>query len=656
MNPSDPPAHGPIRSDRPALSEQAQVDFFDGVWRAAEAATRATAPVTRDFAIAGGVLRLRGAGAASGVMMRALAHLALEAPARPDAEIIVFDTAGSGCSPPRAPCARDCFTDRGDIWGMASARIRSAFHLGEFSLNVFDHARQRGVFWVKDFAAVPYWSAAAPMRTLLHWWLSARGLQLMHGAAVGTDDGAVLIVGPGGAGKSTSAIASLAAGLRFAGDDYVALGLGEQPAAYSLYGTAKLVAEQVERFRARFGHAIEASGHDKDVLWLWPEFATSLARELPLRAIVTPSFGDGVHTRFEPIDPLRVENAAAFTTISQLPHAGEHTVSFVRRLAAALPCFEMRLGRDPSQVPAAIASLLRSDACRPGREARADVPAATDAGNRADARADTHEAPALAVVIPTYNGNAFLAQAIANAAAQARATCRAAFAHERFEIVVVDDGSSEDPGPIVAASDAPVRLVRQRNAGPAAARNAGVRACRAELIAFLDVDDSWTTGALALIAGTLLAQPACDVAKGHAQLLELDREHGTYHEVGNPGESFPFSISGTLFRRAAFERAGGFDESLRFEEDGEWFVRARDRGVRTVTVSAVTLQVRRHGANMTYGRSLVERNGLRLLKVTLDRRRAQQAAPSPPSPSPSPSPMPMPSPMPIPPPPHDPTR
>ena len=78
------------------------------------------------------------------------------------------------------------------------------------------------------------------MRTLFHWLMELYGRQLIHAAAVGTDIGGALIVGKGGVGKSTTSLASLAAGLRFVGDDYVIVGFDPHPTAWSLYCTAKV--------------------------------------------------------------------------------------------------------------------------------------------------------------------------------------------------------------------------------------------------------------------------------------------------------------------------------------------------------------------------------------------------------------------------------
>ena len=75
----------------------------------------------------------------------------------------------------------------------------------------------------------------------------------------------------------------------------------------------------------------------------------------------------------------------------------------------------------------------------------------------------------------------------------------------------------------------------------------------------------------------------------------------------------------------AFERVGLFDPNLKFGEDADWFTRAKEAALQIERLEQVTLIVRRHAANMTRGKSLVELNALRVLKLAIDRRRALTA-------------------------------
>ena len=121
----------------------------------------------------------------------------------------------------------------------------------------------------------------------------------------------------------------------------------------------------------------------------------------------------------------------------------------------------------------------------------------------------------------------------------------------------------------------------------------------------------------------LRRDPQADVAQGWPQLARLDGSGAGEGEFeGNPLEGFPHYITGSVFRRSVFERVGLFDPELRFGEDTDWFNRAREHGARLLRLDCVSVIVRRHGGNMTYGKNLVQLNVLRVAKKVLDRRRA----------------------------------
>ncbi len=115
----------------------------------------------------------------------------------------------------------------------------------------------------------------------------------------------------------------------------------------------------------------------------------------------------------------------------------------------------------------------------------------------------------VAVVIACFNDGATIGEAVASAVAERPA-----------EVVVVDDGS-DDPKTLVALEGLPegVRLVRQRNAGPAAARSAGVAASSAPFVLALDADDTLCPGALDALAGALARDPDAALAWGDAWLV-----------------------------------------------------------------------------------------------------------------------------------------
>lgn len=105
--------------------------------------------------------------------------------------------------------------------------------------------------------------------------------------------------------------------------------------------------------------------------------------------------------------------------------------------------------------------------------------------------------PLVSAVVPVHNGERFLAAALDSVLFQD---------YEPLEVIVVDDGSTDRSAEV--ASSRPVRLLRQENAGMAAARNAGIAHASGELVAFIDADDEWLPEAVARQAAVLAKEPS----------------------------------------------------------------------------------------------------------------------------------------------------
>lgn len=194
--------------------------------------------------------------------------------------------------------------------------------------------------------------------------------------------------------------------------------------------------------------------------------------------------------------------------------------------------------------------------------------------------------PRVSVIVPVFNAAAYLGEALASIAAQDYAP---------LEILVVDDGSSDHPERVVARVGLRARFLTQANAGPAAARNHGLRESTGSLIAFLDADDRWTDGALAALVRNAVDLPAVEMIHGHLQNFRVVGESSTL--LGKPRLSF--NVGSALFRREVFDRIGPFDENLRTSEDVDLFVRFKEAGFRRLVIPEVTLLYRRgHGGLM----------------------------------------------------------
>jgi hypothetical protein len=587
-----------------AKTEAEQVGFFDGVYERFGHALENVGEIHQDYRIAGTTVRLSFAGPRLvPSFTRALEHLRIDPVEAPQATFCLWDSQSTRVTMLPPPCDREGFSDRGDLWGFNSRRIKTAFHYHDYSVNLFDHQRRTGIYWVQNADLLPYWVLASPLRTLFHWWMEPNGGQLVHAAAVAVGGRALLVVGKGGLGKSSTALTCLERGLDFLGDDYVIVRSRPAPAVYGLYATAKLNREDIDRFRELrpFLSKPEVPPDEKAVLFLDPHFRERMRLEAPLAAIAVPRVVDREETVLVPEADSVIQQAASFTTMSQLPYAGNHTHQLFASLCAALPGYRIELGRDRERLVAAVTEFLSETPRRPRVRAASAAPP---------------EAPLVSVVLPVYNGERFVAEAVGSIRAQG---------YPSLEIIIIDDGSTDGTEAAVRRLPGEVHYFKQENLGPAAARNRGIRDAAGDFVAFLDVDDLWPPHALNLLMDGLLRHPELDLVQGYSQVMEFDPASGTYEYRGNPKESFPYSISTAVYRKRVFDRVGLFDKTLLYGEDSDWFNRANELQVPMKRVEAVTLHVRRHGKNMTHEKTLVELNMLKVLKKSLDRRRAEAA-------------------------------
>lgn len=217
-----------------------------------------------------------------------------------------------------------------------------------------------GYYCVKNAAALPYYETAAPLRALLQAWLNTRGRLLVHGAAVGTESGGLLLAGDAGAGKSSTALSCLGSGLRYLADDWTVLSCEGPPTLHSLYNTAKLRPENLARFpdMRRHIHNHDKLDEEKATLFLAEHFPRLLLRTCPARAIVLPRVAGAAETTWTRAPGLEGWKALAECTLRQIPGAGEATLRLIGKFCARLPAYRLHLADDRPGIPAALERLL----------------------------------------------------------------------------------------------------------------------------------------------------------------------------------------------------------------------------------------------------------------------------------------------------------
>jgi glycosyltransferase involved in cell wall biosynthesis len=191
--------------------------------------------------------------------------------------------------------------------------------------------------------------------------------------------------------------------------------------------------------------------------------------------------------------------------------------------------------------------------------------------------------PEVSVIIPTYNNARLFPETLDGALRQS---------FKNFEVIVVDDGSTDDTGEIVKNNFPQVQYVYQPNRGPAAARNKGVRSARGGYIAFCDHDDIWNEQHLEGLLRCFSSQPRTALAFDNAQYFGEAENHPWLHLkhdaagmlVKGPVSPavllwrYPVAtMSVVMIKKTLFEELGGLDERILGLDDLHFYLRVAAR-------------------------------------------------------------------------------
>jgi len=247
---------------------------------------------------------------------------------------------------------------RGQPQAYHGGRFHTAVHAD--TLSMLDASAGEACYFVGDRGALGATEMGSPLLRILHWWMQRCGLQLVHGGAVGSKDGGVILAGRGGAGKSTSCLLSLGAGLDYVGDDYCLVGTDPDPVVHSLYCSGKVAASDLDRFPFLAPALVNRDrlAVEKAVFMPREVFPDRVSLGFPVRAVLVPRV---VATRATCVTPISAADgllALAPSTIFQLPGAGASALRTLGRLTSRVPSFRLDVGSDLAGVPRAIHNLL----------------------------------------------------------------------------------------------------------------------------------------------------------------------------------------------------------------------------------------------------------------------------------------------------------
>lgn len=231
------------------------------------------------------------------------------------------------------------------------------------------------------------------------------------------------------------------------------------------------------------------------------------------------------------------------------------------------------------------------------------------------------EAELVSVIIKVFNGEKYIAESIVSVFEQT---------HSRLELIVVDDGSTDNTAREVNRFGDGLRYVYQKNMGIGHAMNTGIGLTSGRLIAFQDADDIWMPGKLEQQLSVFASDPEVDLVFGHvAQFISPDLATDEKQKRYLDAEAKPGYLSQTMLaRRAAFDRVGLFDTGYQCGEFVDWYMRAQEAGLRIKMLEDVVLKRRIHSTNQGIVKKDARSDYARLLRTALDRRRGKPSSDS----------------------------
>jgi hypothetical protein len=239
-------------------------------------------------------------------------------------------------------------------------------------LSLYDSHNRQGFVVVRDVDALPNFELAAPLRLMLGWLAANSNFSLAHAAAIANSEGAALLVGRGGSGKSTTSLACLLNGFDFLGDDYVALTDQPLPTVWSLYRSAKVARPSLELHPTLNQFVKRGPTSEFDDKYLLDIGALSkqinngrgVIASAPLKAIILPRVTSESQTRILPTSAMAALRALAPSTVFQQSGFGAIALERLTQLARRIPAYELLLGTDgkaPEQIASALSKQISNE-------------------------------------------------------------------------------------------------------------------------------------------------------------------------------------------------------------------------------------------------------------------------------------------------------
>jgi hypothetical protein len=299
----------------------------------------------------------------SDILLPALSHIIYSSVTfeKPQYQIYVLDGTTIDSPFPAIEGITNKFIFRGDIEDFSTYQHQIAYLIHSKLICAIDHINKIGIVIAQDSKLIPKFISASPLKEIFNWIMLRNQCSLIHAAAVGNQDGAVLLVGKSGSGKSVTAIRCLFYGFDFYGDDIVGISNKKKPLIHSIFSTAKIFNKDIAKITGlkKYYNLSNLKPNEKEVFFLSEYFKEQLPIKMSIKAILHVIQSDDTAS-ITPASVANILNVVGSTSVTIFPYSHQTYTIQLMSLFKSVPCFNFELGNQTDQIALTLGHFLKS--------------------------------------------------------------------------------------------------------------------------------------------------------------------------------------------------------------------------------------------------------------------------------------------------------
>ncbi|PLW76636.1 hypothetical protein C0081_13665 [Cohaesibacter celericrescens] len=256
----------------------------------------------------------------------------------------------------------EVFSTKAFVEAMEQEKLRGIYDPDHDLWQFYDHEAKRGLYILRSEGSVPPWEASFPLRNFIHWSCQETSQGLLHAGTAGVDGDGVLIVGPGGSGKSGTTLAAILSGMDSVGDDYVLASLqGESVEVRPVIAKMKQDAKGLARLGLNPDEALfEGPNWQNKYSFDFAALGRGMrAPHLKIKAALLPRISHGDKTSFTKTSGMQAMLKLSPSNLYQLTGDWQRTMQFSGSICRNLPAFHMDLGAETDEIADSLRDLIK---------------------------------------------------------------------------------------------------------------------------------------------------------------------------------------------------------------------------------------------------------------------------------------------------------